>query len=238
MDVRVDILNQEEAIEICKRYLLGDKYRSLYFINAHCYNVSKIDDVYRKSLIKSDLVLNDGIGMKIGLRLFNIKEKENMNGTDFIPKLLEAAIGLGSKIYLLGSKEEVIKEVEVKLRNKFPKCNIVGYHSGYFDNDEEIVNDINKSKAELLIVGMGVPLQEKWLYLNSQKLSNVKLSVAGGAIFDFMSNKVRRAPKIIRKLKMEWIFRLLLEPKRLWRRYLIGNFKFVYYIVKGRIRIN
>ena len=110
--------------------------------------------------------------------------------------------------------------------------------NGYFDNDEEIVNDINNSKAELLIVGMGVPLQEKWLYLNSQKLSNVKLSVAGGAIFDFMSNKVRRAPKIIRKLKMEWIFRLLLEPKRLWRRYLIGNFKFVYYIVKGRIRIN
>lgn len=234
--VGLNLLDTKEALNICNQYLDENNTQTIFFLNAHYYNLSCKDYLYRKVLNESTLLLNDGLGVSLGLKFKGIKEKENMNGTDFIPKLLELFAKNNNKIFCLGAKEEVIKEVPKKLKSKYKNINIVGFKSGYFnkENEEKVIYDINNSGAEILIIGMGAPLQEIWVSENKHKLKSVKLIIAGGAIFDFISEKVSRAPKIIRKLRLEWIYRLYLEPKRLFSRYVIGNITFFLNIFSNR----
>lgn len=236
MDLKIDILNTNEAIKRCEEYFDGDKYNGIYFLNAHCCNIARKNKEYKNAINSNTLVLNDGIGVKLALKVFGIKEKENMNGTDFIPEIINLAIDLNKKIYLLGGQKGVVDKVERKLIEKNPRVNIVGKHDGYFNDDESqnIINEINEKKVDLLIVGMGVPLQEIWLNKNMHKFESVKIGVAGGAILDFLSGNVKRAPMIMRQLKLEWLYRLYLEPNRLWKRYLIGNFEFIYNVFKEK----
>lgn len=237
LNLKINILNKKEALSICENYFKSKKFNGIFFLNAHCCNIAMNDIQYADVINRCSLVLNDGIGVKLGLSLFGIKEKENMNGTDFIPDVLDLAVKLNKNIYLLGGKIGVVDSVEEKLKHKNPSINIVGSHHGYFNKEEsdEIINEINMKKVDLLIVGMGVPNQEKWISENSDKFTSVKIGIAGGAILDFLSENVSRAPVYIRNLKLEWLYRLYLEPKRLWRRYLIGNFKFIYYVIKEKI---
>ena len=127
-------------------------------------------------------------------------------------------------------KDGIAEEAAVKLKEKFEGLQIAGVHSGY-GLDDSVLEMINNSKADILIAGMGVPMQEKWIRENKSKLGSVKLFVGGGAILDFLSQRIMRAPLFMRKIGLEWVFRLCLEPGRLWRRYLVGNFLFFYYIL-------
>lgn len=229
----IDILDKYEALNRCHEFFKSNNYNGICFINSHCYNVSRKNYIYRNAIKGNNLILNDGIGMKIGMRLFNIHEKENMNGTDFIPEVINLAVNLNKNIYLLGGKPGVVDDVEKNLKKTFINCNIVGKYHGYFNKEEgkKIINDINSKKVELLIVGMGVPIQEIWLAENNKFFETVRIGIAGGAILDFLSGRISRAPKIMRVLKLEWLYRLILEPKRLWKRYLIGNIQFIYYMI-------
>ena len=114
----------------------------------------------------------------------------------------------------------------------------MGIYHGFFSSTEEnmIIEEINSRKVDVLIVGMGVPKQELWITAIKDKLETAKLCVAGGAIIDFIAGNVTRAPKWMRVMQIEWLYRLFLEPKRLWRRYLIGNIKFLYYVIFKCIR--
>lgn len=227
--VGLNLLDTKEVLNLCNKYLnTSTNTNTIFFLNAHYYNLSCKDHLYRKILNESTLLLNDGVGVSLALRFKKINEKENMNGTDFIPKVLKLSAENNKKIFLLGAKEEVIKEVPKKLKEKYKNINIVGFRNGYFNekDQDKIIYDINSSGAEILIVGMGAPLQEIWISRNKHKFKNIKLIIAGGAIFDFLSEKVPRAPKTLRKLKLEWLYRLYLEPKRLFYRYVIGNILF------------
>ena len=240
LNVKIDILNKVEAIKLCKKYFEGEVFNSICFLNAHCCNIAKHNKDYQESIKNSTLLLNDGIGVKIALNLFGIKEKENMNGTDLIPKIIDLAIKLEKNIYLLGGKDGTVDKVEEKLIDYNKNVKIVGKHSGYFNDEESelIIKEINDKKVDLLIVGMGVPLQEIWINENKSKFESVRIAVAGGAILDFIAGNFSRAPIIIRKFNLEWAYRLYLEPKRLWKRYLLGNFKFIYYIFSQKLKIN
>ena len=160
-----------------------------------------------------------------------------MNGTDFIPNIINLANKYKKNIYLLGGKPGIAELAKDNIIAKYNSCNIVGVSDGYFDSDKNdyIVNDIVSKKTDILIVGMGGPTQELWIENNREKLEGVKIAIAGGAILDFMSGEIKRAPRFVRKFKAEWIYRLYLEPKRLFRRYIIGNFEFFYYIIKSKI---
>ncbi|MBV4432328.1 WecB/TagA/CpsF family glycosyltransferase [Clostridium tyrobutyricum] len=230
----MDILNLQSSLRICEDMLLSDRFNSIFFINAHCFNVAQQNKKYLDIINKSDLLLNDGIGIELACKINGIKVLENMNGTDFIPRLLNLASIKNKKVYLLGAKEYVVNKAKINIVNKFHNINVVGQHSGYFDNKEKelIIDEINDKNVDILILGMGVPMQEIWIEKNKKKLKTVRICIAGGAIIDFLSGTVNRAPMIMRKLKLEWIYRLINEPKRLWRRYLIGNFIFIYYIIK------
>lgn len=234
--IGLDLVDTKQILNLCDNYLKNEEASTIFFLNAHYYNLSCRNDEYRRILNKSTVVLNDGIGVKLGLKLKKLNAKENMNGTDLIPKIIKFVEKKESKIFLLGAKNNVITKVPEKLKSNYPNINIVGFRDGYFKEDEEekLIKDINNSGAEIIIIGMGAPYQEIWIERNKSKLKNIKIIIAGGAIFDFISEEVSRAPLIIRNLNLEWFYRFILEPKRLFRRYIVGNIEFFFNIFSNR----
>jgi len=231
----LDILNEEGFLSQLLDAYNDQSPSTVFFINAHCYNVAQNNPEYRNAILNSDFVLNDGIGIKLGARFINLDLLENLNGTDLIPKIIEQAVNLNKKIYLLGGNEGVALKAAAKLKSKYPEIHIHGTHSGYFTGlaEQNLISEAGQ--AELLILGMGVPKQELWAFQHKHDLLNTKIIVAGGAILDFISENVKRAPSWVRKLHLEWVFRLVLEPGRLWKRYIIGNMAFLFSIVKYRL---
>lgn len=231
LNIDIDLFDDEkEVLALLSKDIDSGRSIELFFLNAHCFNLAQKDREYFDILNSCDYLLNDGIGIKIASKIEKLVLKKNLNGTDFIPEIAEMASKKGYKIFLLGAKDGIAEEAAVKLKEKFEGLQIAGVHSGY-GLDESVLEMINNSKADILIAGMGVPMQEKWIRENKSKLGSVKLFVGGGAILDFLSQRIRRAPLLIRKIGLEWLFRLCLEPGRLWRRYLVGNFLFFYYIL-------
>ena len=231
LNIDIDLFDDEkEVLALLSKDIDSGRSIELFFLNAHCFNLAQKDREYFDILNSCDYLLNDGIGIKIASKIEKLVLKKNLNGTDFIPEIAEMAAKKGCKIFLLGAKDGIAEEAAVKLKEKFEGLQIAGVHSGY-GLDDSVLELINNSKADILIAGMGVPMQEKWIRENKRKLACVKLFVGGGAILDFLSQKIRRAPLFMRKFGLEWVFRLCLEPGRLWRRYLVGNFLFFYYIL-------
>lgn len=236
--IPINLLSSNEALKVCHEYLNTNDTHTIFFLNAHCFNLARINKKYFQSLRNTSLLLNDGIGIKLALFLSGLKPKENMNGTDFIPKIIELAQQADKKIFILGSKENYAKKCMYEINSRYKKNIVVGFHSGYFSDKEEpeVLQIIRKSNCDILIVGMGVPKQELWISDNLERLCSVRLIIAGGGIIDFIAKKFPRAPKIMRKVGMEWIYRLLHEPKRLFKRYVIGNFLFLVRIIFLTVR--
>lgn len=231
-NLTIDILSEKQALERIEGFYRSNGTSTVFFVNSHCFNISQQDKEYKTALMNSELVLNDGIGIKLGAKLIGLDLIENLNGTDLIPKIVQQACKLKKNIYLLGGKEGIAYEASKKLKLRFPDISISGTRSGYFSLEDApgIIKELDG--ADLLILGMGVPKQEVWAFTNKNKLKDVKIIIAGGAILDFISGNVNRAPEWIRELNLEWFYRLLLEPGRLWRRYLIGNIKFFLHLLR------
>jgi N-acetylglucosaminyldiphosphoundecaprenol N-acetyl-beta-D-mannosaminyltransferase len=239
-NIRIDITTQEEILKRCRKILHSNQTRTLYFLNAHCFNVAQQDPDYYDTLQRADILLNDGIGLKLASYLKRVRFKENLNGTDLIPKIIALAASEGKKVFFFGAREGIAASAANKAMLMNPALKVAGVLSGYFTKEEEpeIIRQIKSTAADVLILGMGVPLQEKWADKNRHLLPEVKLIIAGGAILDFMSGNVARAPRWMQQSGTEWIYRLVQEPGRMWRRYLIGNFTFFYHIFRLRAGAN
>jgi N-acetylglucosaminyldiphosphoundecaprenol N-acetyl-beta-D-mannosaminyltransferase len=238
-NIGLTIINTKECLEICSQFYNSERCHTVFFINAHCFNIAQKNSKYFKALNKADLVLNDGIGIDIAAKLNKNKLKENMNGTDLIPKIISHAYQAKQSFYLIGGVPGIIEQTKKELEKKHSHINIVGIRDGYFldSENESLIAEINNSKAEVLIIGMGVPRQELWLIDNIEKLKFVRLAIAGGAIVDFIAGKVKRAPVWVQKLKIEWLYRFINEPKRLFKRYFIGNFVFFLHLFSYKLRL-
>lgn len=237
-NIQVNVLDTKEAIEIVTERLVNAEKTDLFFLNDHCYNLAQKDEAYRKILNDSDLLLNDGIGIEIGAKILGFPFKENLNGTDFIPELFEHLNKYSSRpirIYLLGAKPGIAKEALNQLQQKYENLKFAGEHHGYYDHthSEEIIKDINEKRIDILLVGFGMPLQEEWIAANRSKLT-CTMTLAVGAFIDFSSGNVTRAPGLFRKMRLEWLYRMLKEPKRLWKRNLVGHLEFFYYVLRNR----
>ncbi|MDW7691033.1 WecB/TagA/CpsF family glycosyltransferase [Flammeovirgaceae bacterium SG7u.111] len=208
------------------------KAHSLTFVNAHTVNIVCEQPEAKEAITSSDFVLNDGIGLDLAASYKGEKFSENLNGTDFTPEVLGLCEKKGYKVFLFGTKQEILEVTVKNIKAKFPNLNIAGYRNGFFTNEDtpSIVEEINESGADVLIVAMGNPKQEMWIYENRSALK-VKLAMGVGAFFDFTAGAVTRAPMWIRKVKFEWLYRLYLEPQRMWKRYLVGNFKFMFRVL-------
>ena len=233
-NIRLDVLSRAETLERCRQFLAGDRCHTVCFLNAHCFNVAQRDAAYANAINESDMVLNDGIGIKLASRMSGIRLRENLNGTDLIPEILELAAAQDLPVYLLGGKEGIAADAAARLRSRLPGLRVVGTRSGFFDANEEpdVAREINRSGARLVVLGMGVPRQELWAARNAALLSGSRLIVSGGAILDFLSGAVPRAPLWMRRLNLEWLFRLWLEPRRMWRRYILGSFVLLANVVR------
>jgi N-acetylglucosaminyldiphosphoundecaprenol N-acetyl-beta-D-mannosaminyltransferase len=236
-NLQIDCYSTDTFLNSIANDFEENKAKSVLFINAYCFNISQNNLAYKNAILNSDYILNDGIGVKIAGILNKIRFPENLNGTDLIPKIIEFAHKNHKRIYLLGSTDSIIKKTQINLENKYSGIKIVGIHNGFFTEKEEagIVNEINTLKTDLLIVGMGVPRQELFVNRNIGMLTNVKLCISGGAIIDFISGEIKRAPLWIRKINFEWAYRLYLEPSRMWKRYIIGNLLFFINLFKIKI---
>ena len=219
-----------KVIELLENAFLMRKKTNFSFLNAHSINLAQKNLDFKNALLESDYVLPDGIGVKIACMLAGFKVEENLNGTDFLPHLLTFLQKKKLSIYFLGSKPGVVERMCRKLAHTHPDLKIAGCHHGYQKNiraELSIIKNINKTKPDVLLVGMGSPLQE--LFVSRHKdILQTKIIMSVGGLFNFYSGDIPRAPLAFRKIGLEWAFRLYQEPWRLWRRYLIGNVAFLY----------
>lgn len=217
-------------------HLLSPGRRRAFFMNAHCCNVRRRDSEYRRAVGAADVLLPDGIGIELAAKMTGQKLCENLNGTDLVPALLKRAARMGKSVYLFGGKPGTADVAANNLINAIPHLRIAGTRDGFggATDDEAVIEDINDSGADIVLVALGVPMQEMWLHGNADRL-DAPLTLAVGALFDFLAGTVVRAPKLVRRAKMEWVWRLAQEPRRLANRYLAGNFAFLAHAAKTAI---
>ena len=207
----------------------------LAFVNPDCLNIAHGDAGYREILRRAERVLPDGIGINIGCRVQGLSLKANLNGTDLFPRLCEKLAETGQSLYLLGAKPGRAAATAKAMQAAFPNLRVAGTRHGYFDETEEaaVIEEINGSGADFLLVAMGAPRQESWLARHGDTL-RVPVRMGVGGLFDFYSGSIPRAPVWMREVGLEWSWRLLQEPRRMWRRYLVGNPLFLYRVWRER----
>ena len=235
LGVKCDNLTRNSALEQAMWQLDNSKKANLYFLNADCFYKTQKDSNYRSIVNSADLVLPDGIGLRIVARLFGEKIKENCNGTDFSPLLMKKAAEVGYKIFFLVSKEGIAEKAAENVRKQIPGVRIVGSSSGYFSDSAKVINIINDSGADILFVAMGAPLQEKWIAMHRGELKP-RLCLGVGALFDYLSDSIPRAPLFMRKMHFEWLWRIFIEPRRMFKRYIIDGAKLFWILLKCRNR--
>ena len=233
----VDIVNTSmaEALDWIEQRIQQRQKAQVAFVNPGCLNIAYTHDAYRQVLQHADRVLPDGIGINIGCRLLNQALLANVNGTDLFPRLCERAAQGGYSLYLLGGQPGVAELTAAAMQQRYPQLLIAGVQDGYFTDAQEsqVIDAINRSGAAILLVGFGVPKQELWLARCRDRL-NPAVSLGIGGLFDYYSGRIPRAPVWMREIGMEWSWRLMQEPGRMWKRYLIGNPLFLYRVWRQR----
>lgn len=218
----------------------GLRLRIMY-ANTHTLNLAYSSSALRGALQSADLVYCDGAGVKLGARILGQYLPERMTGADWIHDLCEMCQRECYTVYFLGGERNVASEAAQRLSSQYPDCDIVGTHHGYFDHFGEashsICAEINRRSPDILLVGMGSPLQELWLTENFDRL-NVSVGWVVGAMMDFVTGRLSRAPLWMRAHGLEWLGRLIVEPLRLSRRYMWGNPLFLWRVLKQRLAMS
>jgi N-acetylglucosaminyldiphosphoundecaprenol N-acetyl-beta-D-mannosaminyltransferase len=199
-----------------------------YFINVNSVNLAADNPALKEWINSADRCFPDGSGIRLAAKYIGVRICENINGTDMFPYLCAKAQKTKKSIYMLGSKPGVADKTARKLLKKYPNLKIAGTQDGYFEPEktQDVISCINQSGADILLVAMGSPVQEEWLKKHAPQLQcNTALAVGG--LFDFYSGNIPRAPLWMRELGMEWVWRLLQEPKTKFKRYIIGNPRFL-----------
>jgi N-acetylglucosaminyldiphosphoundecaprenol N-acetyl-beta-D-mannosaminyltransferase len=232
----MDAMTMDETVaEIDRRIAQGQ------FTQHVVINVAKIvqmqDDAELAAAVQACDVINiDGAGIVIGGRFLGLDIPERVAGIDLFDRLLEYGEYSGKSVYLLGATEEVINKTVQAVTQKYPGLKIAGYHHGYFwDDEESVVAKIRASGAELLFVGIGSPLKERFIDKWRNEFG-VLFAMGVGGTFDVVSGKVRRAPKWMQRAGLEWFFRVLQEPRRMWKRYLVTNIRFAIMVLREKFR--
>lgn len=222
LGVEVDKLTREQVLaEIDRR--VSNRPMMLAYVNAHTLNLAVRDRSLRDALNGSDLVMNDGIGLQLAARMRGERFPENLNGSDFTMRLLQLAAACDWGAFLLGGEPGIAETAACRLVERIDGLKIVGTCHGFTNgSDELLVQRIRDVDAKLLIVALGSPLQEVWLGRHLEA-TGALVGVGVGAFLDFSAGKVSRAPRWMNVLGVEWCFRLIQEPRRLWRRYIVGN---------------
>lgn len=207
---------------------------TVMYVNVHSMNLQHDDCAYARVLEDADVVYCDGTGVRLAARLTGSPLPARMTGADWISDLCRAAVREGASLFLLGGAPGVADDAARILRNRFPGLQIVGAAPGY-GLDRGTVKRLNELRPDIVLVGMGSPTQEKWIARHRYEI-DVPVLWAVGALFDFVTGRVRRGPSWMTEHGLEWVCRLVVEPRKLWRRYLIGNPRFMFRVLRARLR--
>lgn len=237
LNTEVDNLTMDEAVSKIEQLIINKK--TSYVVTPNVDHIVKLEnDIEFQSVYKNaDLILTDGMPLVWISKIKKNPIKEKVSGSDLFPKVCDLASKKGYKIFLLGAAEGIAAKAAINLEKKYKGLNIVGTYSpsyGFENKKEEIDNIIkiiNKSKPDILAVGLGAPKQEKFIYKYRNQL-NVPVSLAIGASIDFEAGNVNRAPRWMQKSGLEWFYRLIKEPKRMFKRYLVDDLKVLPIIIK------
>lgn len=233
----LDILENRAALNV-----LPDKKLLINTINAHSYNTALKDELFQRALINGDVLIPDGVSIVKACKWLNAKSqpKERIAGWDLFAFEMDKLNKKGGKCFFMGSSEKVLSLIRKRASVDYPNIVVETYSPPYKpefseEDNKAIVEAINKADPDLLWIGMTAPKQEKWTYSHWNEL-NIHCHVGTiGAVFDFFAGTVERAPIWWQEHGLEWAYRLVKEPKRMWRRYIIGNSLFLWNISKEKI---
>ena len=215
LGLNIDDYTFEESIRTAKELIDGAKVSQVVTINPEMFGEAEKNNDFANIVKEAEMVIPDGIGVKIALKLTG-KKAQRIAGIDFAKKLLQESALSGIPVGIVGSKEDVIVKAVENLQNEISGLNVVYYHNGYFDNDSEIYEELKSKSPKLILVALGSPKQEFFIY-NAKKVLNPCLMVGIGGSLDVWSGNVKRAPKIFQTLGLEWLYRTVTQPSRLKR---------------------
>ncbi len=231
LGVRIANLHTIEAVAHMQKLIwaAAPYARALYIVNAHTLNLACDDPSYQEVLNGADTVFGDGTGVRWAARWQGKKMIDNLVGTDLLPFFFVNTMERHYRYYLLGAQPDVVSRAAEYLPRQFPGLNVVGYQHGHYDRATEtdrVLAAINEARPDVLMVGMGNPIQERWIHDHRERLTQVKLAVGVGGLFDHWGGVLTRAPRWLRRNGFEWVQLMVQQPHK-WRRYLVGNPKFL-----------
>lgn len=235
--LRLEELNIVESKEALKD--IPDGKVLINTINAHSYNVAHVDELFAEALCKGDYLIPDGASIVKACRWLKAKSKpkERIAGWDLFQWEMDWLNQRGGKCFFMGSSEKVLTLIKQQAAIDYPNIQVAVYSPPYKpefseDDSRNMIEAINEADPDLLWIGMTAPKQEKWTYSHWGELDIHCHCGTIGAVFDFYAGTIKRAPIWWQEHSLEWLYRLIKEPRRMWRRYIIGNVKFSYYIFK------
>lgn len=237
LNTTIDVLDVQETINLVEEYIKTKTPLHLMGVNAD--KINEVNENERmKQIVNSCGVINaDGASVVLASRFLNKPLPERVAGVDLMQSLVAVAADKGYSVYLLGAKQEVVKKTAEVLRRRYPNLNLVGFHNGYFKEDEwsTISEEVKSKSPDLVFVGITSPMKEYLIeYLQDCGHTSVFMGVGGS--FDVISGNIPRAPLWMQKANLEWLFRVMQEPRRLFKRYFVGNGKFIKAVLSEKIK--
>jgi N-acetylglucosaminyldiphosphoundecaprenol N-acetyl-beta-D-mannosaminyltransferase len=222
--LKIDNLTKKEAIEYVRRFLLDDSFHYIVTLNPEGVVIAHENEDFKRIVNQADLVVADGSWLIKASRFLNKGLKERIAGIDLLLDILKFCSENHIDVYLLGAKEEVVSKARENLEAMFSGISIVGFHSGYFDykGENDIIEEIKRLKPGFLVVGLGMPKQELWM--SRHRDLPVRLAIGVGGSFDVLSGMIPRAPRWMQSIGMEWLYRVIQDPKRFKRLVFIPRF--------------
>lgn len=237
----VEMMGYDIFSDDVEKISITDNKRVINTINAHAYIVSKDDLSFQEALKESDILLPDGSGIVLAVKQIQKKEIKKIAGADIHNYLLESLNKTGGRVFYMGAAEKTLNAIHKRVHKEYPAIEVASYSPPYkpeFSDEENemIISKVNAFDPDILFIGMTAPKQEKWLHTHKTRL-NFKIASSIGAVFDFYAGTVQRPSEFWINLHLEWLPRLLKEPKRLWRRNFISTPLFMWETILFKLKI-
>ena len=232
----MDVASMGETVEGIRSAVAAKRFTQHVVVNVAKLVNMRSDMQLNESVRSCDIINIDGMGVVLGARFLGHAVPERVAGVDLFHELLAMSATNGFSVFLLGAQDDVVSTAADKVKARYPQLNIAGYHHGYFWDDEAaMVEKIRASGAQLLFVAITSPKKENFIN-RWRDLLGVTFVMGVGGTFDVVAGKVKRAPQWMQKYGLEWLYRVIQEPGRMWKRYLITNSKFAWLLAKEKAR--
>jgi N-acetylglucosaminyldiphosphoundecaprenol N-acetyl-beta-D-mannosaminyltransferase len=237
--IKVHPLRRSEFLSMIRSNLKNGIQTAQFGVNSATVNEIVRNQEYRRAICNADLVNIDGMSVVWALRFLGFKVPERIATPDLADEVIEMAEKEQFSVFLFGAKETILTSCLKRLQDTYPGLKIAGSQNGYYKKESEhlIVDMINDAKPDILLIGVSSPNKELFCEKYRHEL-NAKYILGVGGYFDILSGHTRRAPKWMQNAGLEWFFRLIQEPRRMWKRYLIGINKFLWLVIKEKIKKN